>query len=49
MRIAKNFVAILVCSTVLMLAGDVAAQTAVPEEPTFAHDVAPILYKSCIN
>ncbi|MXZ71579.1 MAG: cytochrome c [Acidobacteria bacterium] len=33
----------------LLLPGAAVAQSADPEEPTFANDVAPILYESCVN
>jgi len=35
------------CSTVLLLPSSASAE--VPEEPTFATDVAPIFYKACVN
>ena len=40
-------VALLLFCTFLML--PVSASAEVPEEPTFATDVAPILYRSCVN
>ena len=49
MRITQSLVAILLCSAVLMLPGRASAQAASPQEPTFASDVAPILYRSCVK
>ena len=49
MRITQSLVAILLCSAVLMLPGHASAQAASPQEPTFASDVAPILYRSCVK
>ena len=49
MRITQSLVAILLCSAVLMLPGRASAQPASPQEPTFASDVAPILYRSCVK
>jgi len=39
----------LFCSAVLMLPGSVSAQATDSHEPTFANDVAPILYRSCVK
>ena len=49
MRITQSLVAVLLCSAVLMLPGRASAQAASPQEPTFASDVAPILYRSCVK
>ena len=49
MRITQSLVAIVLCSAVLMLPGNVSAQAASSQEPTFASDVAPILYRSCVK
>ena len=49
MRTSPSLMTILMCSAVLVLSVNVSAQTPVPEEPTFATDVAPILYRSCVN
>jgi len=48
-RTSPSLMTILMCSAVLVLSVNVSAQTPVPEEPTFATDVAPILYRSCVN
>ena len=37
------------CSAVLILPVNTAAQATGSEEPTFASDVAPILYRSCVK
>ena len=47
MRTTTSLVALLLCSAVLMRPDSASAQ--VPEEPTFATDVAPILYRSCVT
>jgi hypothetical protein len=39
----------LFCSAVLMLPGSASAQATDSPEPTFASDVAPILYRSCVK
>ena len=49
MRTTQSLVAILLCSAALMLPGRASAQAASPQEPTFASDVAPILYRSCVK
>ena len=49
MRITQSLVAIVLCSAVLMLPGNASAQAASSQEPTFASDVAPILYRSCVK
>ena len=49
MRISQFLVAMLFCSAVLMLPGSVSAQATDSHEPTFANDVAPILYRSCVK
>ena len=49
MRITRTLAALLLCSAVLLLPRSAFAQAGGPQEPTFAHDVAPILYKSCVN
>jgi hypothetical protein len=48
-RISQFLVAMLFCSAVLMLPGSVSAQATDSHEPTFANDVAPILYRSCVK
>ena len=47
MRTIQTLVAVLLLSMVL-LPGGASAQD-VPEEPTFANHIAPILYESCVN
>jgi len=42
-----SVVALALCSAVLTFTGSAAAQ--VPEEPTFADHIAPILYESCVT
>ena len=49
MRITQSLVAMLLCSAVLMLPGNASAQATGSQEPTFATDVAPILYRSCVK
>ena len=49
MRITQPLVAILLGLAVLILPGRAAAQATGPQEPTFAKDVAPILYESCVR
>ena len=49
MRITQSLVAMLLCSAVLMLPASAPAQPAGSQEPTFASDVAPILYRSCVK
>ena len=49
MRISQSLIVTLLCSAVLMLPASVSAQAAGPQEPTFASDVAPILYRSCVK
>ena len=46
--LVQSLVALLVCSALLMVPG-ASAQSASAEEPTFAHDIAPILYETCVN
>ena len=47
MRFIQPLVVLL--SGALLLPGAAVAQSADPEEPTFANDVAPILYESCVS
>ena len=49
MRITQFLVAMLFCSAVLMLPGSASAQATDSQQPTFASDVAPILYRSCVS
>ncbi len=49
MRITQSLIVTLLCSAALLLPGSASAQTASSQEPTFATDVAPILYRSCIK
>ena len=49
MRITQSLVAMSLCSAVLILPANTAAQATGSEEPTFASDVAPILYRSCVK
>ena len=49
MRITQSLVTTLLCSTALMLPGNASAQAARSQEPTFANDVAPLLYRSCVK
>ena len=46
MKITLSLAAIVLCSALLMVPG-ASAQSA--QEPTFANDIAPILYESCVN
>lgn len=48
MRITQPLVAMLLGSAALLLPGNAAGQAA-SQEPTFAKDVAPILYESCVT
>ena len=48
MKITQPLVAMLLGSTALLLPAHAAGQAA-NQEPTFAKDVAPILYESCVN
>ena len=47
MRFSQPLVVLL--SGAVLLPGAAVAQSADPEEPTFANDVAPILYESCVR
>ena len=49
MRITQSLIAMLLCSAALLLPGSASAQAVSAQEPTFASDVAPILYRSCIK
>ena len=49
MRITQPFVVMLLGSATLLLPGTSVAQPADPQGPTFAKDIAPILYESCVT
>ena len=49
MRITQPFVVMLLGSATLLLPGTSVAQPADPQGPTFANDIAPILYESCVT
>jgi hypothetical protein len=46
-KITQSLGATLLCAAILTL--PVSTQAAVPDEPTFAADIAPILYESCVK
>ena len=49
MRTTSFLFATLLWSVMLVLSGNVSAQTTMSQEPTFAKDIAPILYRSCVK
>ena len=49
MRTTSSLFATLLWSAMLVLATDASAQTTAPQEPTFAKDIAPIFYRSCVK